>query len=91
MDKLELFNEVIKLAKPIQEEVVEAASLDQPLNEVGVDSLDIIMMVIYFSEVYGITEETAKDFQFTTPGEMLDLFEKHATKHSKTIAEALNK
>ena len=90
MDKLELFNEVIKLAKPIEDEVVGATSLDQPLNQVGVDSLDVIMMVIYLSEIYGVTEETAKDFQFTTPGELLDLFEKHATKHPKTISEALH-
>jgi acyl carrier protein len=90
MDKLELFNEVINLAKPIENEGVAAESLDEPINEIGVDSLDVIMMVIYFSSIYGVNEEIAKDFTFTTPNEMFSLFEKHATKHPKTVAEALS-
>jgi acyl carrier protein len=90
MDKLKLFNQVINIAKPLPDEGVEAVSLDQPLNEIGVDSLDVIMMVIYFSSIYGVTEEVAKDFMFTTPNEMLALFEKHATKHPQTVEEALN-
>lgn len=89
MDKLELFNTVIKYAKPTADTEVVATSLDQPLNEIGVDSLDIIMMVIYFCSIYGVSEDQSKDFKFTTPGEMIEVFEKHATKHPKSIQEAL--
>lgn len=89
MDKLKLFNEVINLAKPLENDGVEAKSLDEPLQDIAVDSLDVIMMVIYFSTIYGVDQEVAKDFMFTTPGEMIELFEKHATKHPKTVEEAL--
>ena len=90
MDKLKLFNEVINLAKPLENDGVEAKSLDEPIKDIGVDSLDIIMMVIYFSSIYGVSQEVAKDFMFTTPNEMLALFEEHATKHPKTVEEALS-
>jgi acyl carrier protein len=90
MDKLKLFNEVINIAKPLENEGVAAKSLDEPIKDIGVDSLDIIMMVIYFSTIYGVSEEVAKDFMFTTPNEMLTLFEKHATNHPKTVEEALS-
>jgi acyl carrier protein len=89
MDKLELFNEIIKIAKPYEDEIVAAKSLDEPISEIGVDSLDVIMIVIYFSSIYGVSEEIAKNFNFKTPGEMLILFEQHATKHPQTIEEAL--
>jgi acyl carrier protein len=89
MDKLKLFNEIVNLAKPLENEGVEANSLDQPIQDIGVDSLDVIMIVIYFSTIYGVDQEVAKDFMFTTPGEMIELFEKHGTKHPKTIEEAL--
>jgi acyl carrier protein len=89
MDKLKLFNEIIKVTKPFEDKIVEAKSLDEPITDIGVDSLDVIMIVIYFSSIYGVSEEIAKDFSFKTPSEMLVLFEKHATRHPQTIEEAL--
>ena len=90
MDKLELFNETIKRARPVSGDEVKAKSLDQPLNEIGIDSLDIIMISVYFSEIYGVSEEKAKELQPTTPGQFFELYEQHATKHPKTIQEALD-
>lgn len=89
MNTLELFNEIIKITKPYEDTIVAAKSLDQPIADIGVDSLDVIMIVIYFSSIYGVSEEIAKDFNFKTPGEMLILFEQHATKRPQTIEEAL--
>lgn len=90
MDKLELFNETIKRARPVSGDEVKAKSLDQPINEIGIDSLDIIMISVYFSEIYGVTEEKAKELQPKTPGEFFELYEANATKHPKTIQEALD-
>jgi acyl carrier protein len=90
MDKLELFNETIKRARPISGNEVQATSLDEPINEIGIDSLDVIMISVYFSEIYGVTEEKAKELQPTTPGQFFELYEQHATKHPKTVKEALD-
>lgn len=90
MDKLKLFNETIKRARPVSGDEVKATSLDQPINEIGIDSLDIIMISVYFSEIYGVTEEKAKELQPTTPRQFFELYEANATKHPKTIQEALD-
>lgn len=89
MDKLELFNRVVNFARPAGGEKTVAKSLDDSYADVGVDSLDIIMICIYFSEIYGVDEETAKTLQPQNPRECVELFEKHATKHPATIEEAL--
>lgn len=89
MDKLQLFNETIKRARPVSGDEVQATSLDQPINEIGIDSLDIIMISVYFSEIYGVSEEKAKELQPTTPRQFFELYEANATKHPQTIEEAL--
>ena len=89
MDKLELFNAVIKHARPASGDDIKATSLDQPINEIGIDSLDIIMISVYFSEIYGVSEEKAKELQPTTPGQFFEMYEALATKKPATIKEAL--
>ena len=90
MDKLELFNAIVKHARPARGETVGAKTLDDPIGEIGIDSLDIIMISVYFSEIYGVSEEKAKELQPTTPGQFFELYEANATKHPKTIQEALD-
>lgn len=90
MDKLELFNETIKRARPVSGDEVKAKSLDQPLNEIGIDSLDVIMISVYFSEIYGVSEEKAKELQPKTPMQFFELYEANGTKSPKTIQEALS-
>jgi len=61
MDKLELFNALILVATPVNSNGAVATSLDQPLAETGLDSLDLLMMGIYLSDIYGVPEEIAKE------------------------------
>lgn len=90
MDKLELFNRVAFLVK--QDAVtkyIAIKSLDVPWANTNLDSLDAIMMCVYLSEIYGVEEETSKQFEFTTPKELMDLLDANKTKEPASIEEAM--
>ena len=91
MDKLELFNALIAVVTPVNSRGVHAAALDEPLVDTGLDSLDLLMMGIYLSDIYGVSEEDAKTMQPVTVQDMFDFMEQHKTKDlPDTIKEALN-
>jgi acyl carrier protein len=89
MDKLQLFNELIGVVTPVNSMGAKAESLDQPLPETGLDSLDLLMMGIYLSDIYGVDEEIAKTMQPITVGDMFAFMEKHATKTPTDTASAM--
>ena len=90
MDKLELFNALISVVTPLNSNGAHAESLDESLGDTGLDSLDMLMMAIYLSDIYGVSEEDLKKMQ---PAIVLDMFtfmEEHKTKELPlTIEEAL--
>jgi acyl carrier protein len=90
MDKLELFNGIIAVITPVNSMEARATSLDQPLKETGLDSLDLLMMGIYLSDIYGVSEEVAKQMQPTTVGDMFVFMEAHATTTPTDIKWALD-
>jgi acyl carrier protein len=64
--------------------------LDEPLADTGLDSLDMLMMAIYISDLYGVSEEIAKQMQPITVSDMFTFMEQHKTKElPATIEEAL--
>ena len=90
MHFLELFNAVAKAVRPAYQEYVPVTDLDMPMTETGLDSMDGLMMGIYFSDIYGIPEETAKEMHPTTPREFQNFLEKHQTKPlPATVEEAI--
>ena len=89
MDKLELFNAIVKQAMPASFDEIKANSLEDTFADVGLDSLDTIMVCIYFAEVYGVSEEVAKELQPQNVGECFTLYQKHATKNPETIEQAI--
>jgi acyl carrier protein len=89
MDKLELFNAIVKQARPASFDEIKANSLEDTFADVGLDSLDTIMVCIYFAEVYGVSEEIAKELQPQNVGECFTLYQKHATKNPETIEQAI--
>lgn len=89
MDKIELFNIIVKRTRPASSQDLTAKSLDDTFGDVGLDSLDVIMVCIYYAEVFGVPEEIAKELQPQNVNECFELFEAHATKHPKTVEEAV--
>ena len=90
MDKLELFNSLIGIVTPVNSMGAKAEALSDPLSETGLDSLDLLMMGIYLSDIYGVPEEIAKTMQPTTIGDMFTFMEEHATKTPTNIHDALD-
>lgn len=89
MDHLKLFNEIIKIATPLNSNKAEATSLDQPLADTGLDSLDLLMVAIYLSEIFGVSEEIAKQVEAETVGEMINYMHFYRTKEPTSVEEAI--
>jgi acyl carrier protein len=86
---VELFNRVVDLAKPISAEGSYASSLDDNLKDLDIDSLDTIMLSIYFGDIYGIEEEVMKQMTTQTLDELKAFLEQHATCKFETVEQAL--
>lgn len=64
MDRIALFNEVIKAAKPAGINRPTATDMNQDLvADLGLDSLDTMMLTIYLADIYGISEEKLKELR----------------------------
>lgn len=91
MDKLELFNAVARVARPVHLEYHPIKSLDISFKDAGLDSLDILLICVFFCELYGIEEEIGKQLIPSAPQEIFDFLEKHKTREPSSVAEALEK
>ena len=62
MTFIEIFNYVAKVARPAHAKVTIAESMDDVFAEIGLDSLDGLVMLMYFDELYGIADEVSKEW-----------------------------
>lgn len=70
MNFLDLFNGVVDLAKPVSSVDSHAKSPDDRLADLDLDSLDTIMLAMYFGEIYGISEETMRSMEAQTVADL---------------------
>lgn len=91
MDHLQLFNEIIKLATPLNSNKAEATSLDQKLVDTGLDSLDLLMVSVYLAEVFDVSEEIAKNVgnSAQTVGDMVNYMHFYRRKDVNNVEEAI--
>ena len=89
MDFIELFNGVVKLAKPVTAEISFAKSLDDKIDDLGLDSLDTIMFSMYLGEIYGIDEDTMKAMEVQSINELQNFLESHKTRTPVNVDEEL--
>lgn len=87
MNKIDLFNKLARHIRPAFYDYKDAESLDAKLVDTGLDSLDMVMMGIYLSSIYGVPESIAKDFAPETIGQFYDLMEKHKTQEPPETAD----
>ena len=89
---LELIEGLVKIIRPVTaDEVSFKSGLDTNLNETGLDSLDLIMLSVYLSELYGVSEEIAKTMtDVVTLRDMIAFMNENKTKEPPaTAAECL--
>lgn len=91
MDELELFNRLARLARPAHTNYVPITDLNTPFPETGLDSMDGLMISIFYTDIYGVPEAVSKEFSFTTPAELLVLIHQHKTTEPASIDEAMER
>jgi acyl carrier protein len=89
MDHVALFNELTKLIKVVGGEGAQATSEDDDISEVGLDSLDIVMLSMYLAELYGLDEEQAKNLPVNTVKDVFDYAESTGTKKPESVEAAI--
>jgi acyl carrier protein len=89
MNFIDLFNQVARAARPAHNSYAPLDSLDTKLVETDIDSLDGMMIVMYFAIIYDISDDLAKDFHPETPQELLDFLQTHKKREPASVEEAL--
>jgi hypothetical protein len=87
---IELVNHTVRVAKPSRPDFNEVKTLNDPLKECGIDSLDWLIVMIYLCEIYGIPEAIGKEFYPVTIQDLHDLLMHHKTRELETLDEALS-
>lgn len=89
MDHVALFNELTKLIKVVGGENAVATSKDDNITEIGLDSLDIVMLHMYVSELYGLDDEAAKSIPVGTVEATFTYAESTGTKKPESVEAAI--
>jgi len=78
-DFLNLFNEIAK--RESKERASLAENRENTLVELGLDSMDIMMLGIFFTDWWGVPKDVSKVVRPTTVGQFYDFLEQHKTKN----------
>jgi acyl carrier protein len=89
MDYLELFNRLITVARPVNAHNAHAKTLEDNLKDTGLDSLDMLMLGIYLSDIFGVPEDIAKDVKEETVGGFVEYFVTNKTKTPDSVDAAI--
>lgn len=89
MNFIELFNMVAKVAKPVHMSFTLATSMDEKMEDLGLDSLDGLVMMMYLCELYGIPDnDETKGWHPTTVQEVYDLLMANKTTEPESLEAA---
>ena len=88
MNFLDLLNMVAREARPAHFGLTPITEMDTPFTETEIDSLDGLMIVMYFSIIYDIHDDLVKDFHPETPQQLFDFIEQHKTQDPESIEHA---
>jgi acyl carrier protein len=87
MNFIEIFNYVAKVARPAHAKTSIAESMEDVFQEIGLDSLDGLVMLMYFDELYGIDDAVSKEWSPKSVQELHDLVMAHKTKEPASMEE----
>lgn len=90
MNFLDLFNAVARLAKPaVASELKPVTDPTVPIKDLGIDSLDMLMITVYLCEIYGISEEVGKGLKPASVAEVESFVNQHKTRQPSSVQEAI--
>ena len=87
MNFIEIFNYVAKVARPAHAKTSIAQSMEDEFQDIGLDSLDGLVMLMYFDELYGIADEVSKEWTPKSVQELHDLVMASKTKEPASMEE----
>ncbi len=80
---------VSKVARPAHANEIAATSMEDTLQDIGIDSLDGLIMLMYLTELYGIPDDDeTKEFHPTSVQEVYDFLMRRKTKEPASVEEA---
>ena len=89
IDFIKLFNAIARVAKPMSPDFNNAKGLDDQLQDIDIDSLDSLLIGLYFCELYGIPEEKGKEFNPITVWDIHNFLMLHKTQEPESIEAAI--
>ena len=89
MDYLTLLNALGGRVKPSANGFQPATSLDAPIADTGLDSLDVTLLAVYLCELHGIPEAVGKNLAPRTFSDIARFVEAHRTRAPASVEEAL--
>jgi acyl carrier protein len=87
MNFIEIFNYVAKVARPAHSVPSIAKAMEDTFQDIGLDSLDGLVMLMYFDELYGIADEVSKEWTPASVQELHDLVMANKTKEPASMEE----
>lgn len=87
MNFIEIFNYVAKIARPAHSMPSVAQSMEDEFEAIGLDSLDGLVMLMYFDELYGIDDAVSKEWTPKSVKELYDLVMANKTKEPVSMEE----
>jgi acyl carrier protein len=87
MNFIEIFNYVAKVARPAHAKSSIAESMEDIFVDIGLDSLDGLVMLMYFDDLYGIPDAESKEWTPKSVQELHDLVMAHKTKEPASMEE----
>jgi hypothetical protein len=88
-DFLKLLNAVVRIAKPFHKEAPDIDDMNMQFADTTIDSLDMLLVGLYMADVFGISDEDAKNIMAKTPAELFEIIKKIAQKFPEDIDQAI--
>jgi acyl carrier protein len=85
---IQLLNEVAKKARPFNSEVRQIDSMDMILKETGLDSLDMLMCIVYLCEIYDVEDEKSKEMLGETPQDLFNFLKEWGRRQPADLDQA---
>jgi acyl carrier protein len=86
---IDLFNMVSQVARPAHAGKSPASSMEDKLDDINIDSLDGLVMAMYFCELYGVPEdEETKSWHPESVQEIFDYLMRRKTKEPESVEAA---
>jgi hypothetical protein len=91
IDFITLFNKVARVARPAHHEYIPIQSMDVRFIDTCLDSLDMLLISMYMSDIYDIDDAIAKELHPESMQEMMDLINLHKKHDPESIEWAMEK